>query len=121
MLAFGLPFLLVVLADLQRDLYFALYVASCSCSSGCGRGRRSSDRWGPAGVHGFSASRGRRTTLAEYVGAILRRGIVYGAADSVLLPVSRSSPAFGLFASKERADAGDAEPARHRDRALPRT
>jgi hypothetical protein len=27
-LAFGLPFPLVVLADLQRDLHFALYVAS---------------------------------------------------------------------------------------------
>ena len=102
-----------------------------------------------------------------FVGAILWRGIVYGAADGVLLSVFPILAVFGLFASKplrerskravagigalalvvsllftavyhagypdfrgskvtaaadgrrdlERADAGDAEPARHPDRA----
>jgi hypothetical protein len=53
-----------------------------------------------------------RTQRADVVGAILRRRIVYGAADGVLRPVFPILAVFGLFAAKERADAGNAEPAR---------
>jgi hypothetical protein len=117
-LAFCVPFLLADLAHLQRDVYYALYVTSVFGFIGLW-GRRTQQpirafltrrwRWAvPLGaltgvVLTFTVLREPSTPHPDglaFVGAILWRGIVYGAADGVLLSVFPILAVFGLFASK---------------------
>jgi hypothetical protein len=117
-LAFGVPFALADLAGLQRDLYYALYVASVFAFVGLWARRTQQPirafltrrwRWAvPLGVLAgvvlmFTVLREPLTPHPHgltFVGAILWRGIVYGAADGVLLSVFPILAVFGLFASK---------------------
>jgi len=117
-LAFGVPFVLADLADLQRDLYYALYVAAVFTFVGLWARRTQQPlrafltrRWRWAVPLGALAGVVLMfTVLLEpstphphgltFVGAILWRGIVYGAADGVLLSVFPIFAVFGLFASK---------------------
>ena len=118
MLAFGVPFVLADLAGLQRDLYYALYVVSVFAFVGLWARQTQQPirtflthrwRWAvPLGVLTgavlmFSVLREPSTPHPDgltFVGAILWRGIVYGAADGVLLSVFPILAVFGLFASK---------------------
>jgi len=117
-LAFGVPFVLADLAGLQRDLYYALYVASVFVFTGLWARQTQQPirafltrRWQwsvPLGV--LTGAALMLTVLREpstphphgltFVGAIMWRGIVYGAADGVLLSVFPILAVFGLFASK---------------------
>jgi len=117
-LAFGVPFVLADLAGLQRDLYYALYVASVFVFTGLWARQTQQPirafltrRWQwsvPLGV--LTGTALMLTVLREpstphphgltFVGAIMWRGIVYGAADGVLLSVFPILAVFGLFASK---------------------
>jgi len=117
-LAFGVPFLLADVAGLQRDLYYALYVASVFTFVGMWAQRTQQPirafltrRWQwavPLGVLAgvllvFTVIREPSTPHPHgltFVGAILWRGVVYGAADGVLLSVFPILAVFGLFASK---------------------
>jgi hypothetical protein len=117
-LAFGVPFLLADLADLQRDLYYALYAASVFTFFGIWARQTQQPvrvfltrrwRWAVplgvvAGVLLVFMVLGEASTPhphgLTFVGAILWRGIVYGAADGVLLSVFPILAIFGLFASK---------------------
>jgi len=117
-LAFGVPFVLADLAGLQRDLYYALYVASVFTFAGLWARQTQQPirtfltrRWQwavPLGV--LAGTVLMLIVLREpstphphgltFVGAIVWRGIVYGAADGVLLSVFPILAVFGLFASK---------------------
>ena len=117
-LAFGVPFVLADLAGLQRDLYYALYVASVFTFAGLWAQQTQQPirtfltrRWQwavPLGVLAgvvlmFTVLREPSTPHPHgltFVGAIVWRGIVYGAADGVLLSVFPILAVFGLFASK---------------------
>ncbi len=121
-LAFGVPFVLADLADLPRDLYYALYVASVFAFVGLWARQTQQPirafltrRWQlavPLGVFTgavlmFSVLREPSTPHPHgltFAGAILWRGIVYGAADGVLLSVFPILAVFGLFASKPLRD-----------------
>lgn len=118
MLAFGLPFLLAVLAGLRRDLYYAVYVAAVFTFAGLWARRTQQPirafwtrRWQWAVPLGVLAGVVLMFTVLRepsaphphgltFVGAILWRGIVYGADDGVLLSVFPILAVFGLFASK---------------------
>src|SRR5512133_711609 len=118
LLAFGVPFVLADLAGLQRDLYYALYVVAVFAFVGLWARQTQQPirafltrhwRWAvPLGLLAgvvlmFSVLREPSTPHPHgltFVGAILWRGIVYGAADGVLLSVFPILAVFGLFASK---------------------
>ena len=117
-LAFGVPFVLADRAGLQRDLYYALYVASVFGFAAVWARQTQQPirtlltrRWKlavPLGV--VTGALLMSTVLREpstphphgltFAGAILWRGIVYGAADGVLLSVFPILAVFGLFTSK---------------------
>jgi hypothetical protein len=117
-LAFGVPFVLADLAGLQRDLYYALYVAGVF--SFVGFWARTTQqpvraflmrRWRWAVSLGVVAGALLTFTVLRepstphphgltFVGAILWRGVVYGAADGLLLSAFPIIATFGLFASK---------------------
>jgi hypothetical protein len=117
-LAFGVPFVFADLAGLQRDLYYALYVASVFTFVGVWARQTQQPirafltrRWRWAVPLGLLAGVVLMLTVLRepstphphgltFVGAILWRGIVYGAADGLLLSVFPILAVFGLFASK---------------------
>jgi hypothetical protein len=117
-LAFGVPFVLADLAGLQRDLYYGLYVVSVFTFAGLWARQTQQPiqafltrRWQwavPLGVLAgvvlmFTVLREPSTSHPHgltFVGAIIWRGIIYGAADGVLLSVFPILAVFGLFASK---------------------
>ena len=113
-----MPFLFTDLIHVPRDLYYGMYVASVT--GFVGAWARQTHQ--PILAH---LARRRRSALAlsavagvllvltvlrepstphphglSFVGAILWRGVVYGAADGVLLSVFPILAVFGLFASK---------------------
>jgi hypothetical protein len=117
-LAFAIPFLFADLTHTPRDLYYAIYVVSVLTFVGVWvrqmqqplrafLGRRW--RWAvPLGVVAGVVL--MLTVLREpstphphgltFAGAILWRGIAYGAADGLLLSVFPILAVFGLFASR---------------------
>jgi hypothetical protein len=117
-LAFGVPFVFADLAGLQRDLYYALYVVFVFAFVGLWARQTQQPirafltrrwRWAlPLGVLAgvvlmFTVLREPSTPHPHgltFVGAIFWRGIVYGAADGLLLSVFPILAVFGLFASK---------------------
>ncbi len=117
-LAFGVPFVLADLAGLQRDLYYAFYVAGVFTFVGLWARKTQQPvrafltrrwRWAVslgvmAGVLlAFTVLREPSTTHPHgltFAGAILWRGVVYGAADGLLLSAFPILAVFGLFASK---------------------
>jgi hypothetical protein len=117
-LAFGVPFVLADLAGIQRDVYYALYVASVFTFVGLWARQTEQPirafllrrwRWGVslgalAGVLlTFTVLREPATPHPHgltFLGAIVWRGIVYGAADGALLSAFPILAVFGLFASK---------------------
>jgi hypothetical protein len=117
-LAFGVPFVLADLAGLQRDLYYAFYVAGVFTFVGIWARRTQQPirafltrRWRWAVSLGILAGVLLMFTVLKepstphpdgltFVGAILWRGVVYGAADGLLLSVFPILAVFGLFASK---------------------
>lgn len=117
-LAFAVPFVLADLADVQRDVYYAIYVASVFAFVGLWAQQTQQPirafltrRWlwaVPLGVLAgalltFTVLREPSTPHPHgltFVGAILWRGVVYGAADGVLLSVFPILAVFALFASK---------------------
>jgi hypothetical protein len=117
-LAFGLPFVFADLAGPQRDLYYALYVAGVFTFVGLWArktqqpvGAFLTRRWRWAVLLGvlsgvllmFTVLREPSTPHPDgltFVGAILWRGVVYGAADGLLLSAFPILATFGLFASK---------------------
>ena len=116
-LAFGVPFVFADLAGLQRDLYYALYVSSVFAFVGVWARQTQQPirafltrRWQWAVPLGVAAGALLALTVLRepstphpqgvtFVGAILWRGIVYGAADGVLLSVFPILAVFALFAS----------------------
>ena len=116
--AFAVPFVLADLAGIQRDVYYGLYDASVFTFVGLwARQTQQPIRallmrrwmWGvslgvlAAVVLIFTVLQEPATHHPEgltFVGAILWRGIVYGAADGVLLSVFPILAVFALFASK---------------------
>ena len=118
LLAFGAPFVLADLAGVQRDLYYVLYVASVFTFVGVWAHKTQqpiraflTHRWRcavPLGVVAgalltFTVLREPSTPHPHgltFVGAIVWRGIVYGAADGVLLSVFPILAVFALFGSK---------------------
>jgi hypothetical protein len=117
-LAFGVPFVFADLAGLQRDLYYALYVAAVFGFVGLWARRTQQPvrafltrrwRWAvPLGVATgallmFTVLREPSTSHPDgltFAGAILWRGVVYGAADGLLLSAFPILAVFALFASK---------------------
>jgi hypothetical protein len=117
-LAFAVPFVLADLIHTPRDLYYALYVAAVFGFVGVWARRTQppiraflTRRWRRAVPLGVLAGAGLMFTVLRepstthphgftFVGAILWRGLVYGAADGVLLSVFPILAVFGLFASK---------------------
>lgn len=117
-LAFAVPFVFADLAGLQRDLYYALYVAFVFTFVGVWARRTQQPvrafltrRWPWALSLGVGA--GALLTLVvlkepatshphglTFAGAILWRGVVYGAADGLLLSAFPILAVFALFASK---------------------
>jgi hypothetical protein len=117
-IAFAIPFLFTDVIRVPRDLYYAIYVASVFGFVGAWARKtqqpiraflRRSWRWAialgaPAGL-GLMYTVLREPSTAHphgltFVGAILWRGVVYGAADGLLLSVFPILAVFGLFASK---------------------
>jgi hypothetical protein len=117
-LAFGVPFVLADLAGVQRDVYYALYNASVFVFVGVWARQTQQSmrvflfgrwRWAvPLGLLAglvlmFTVLREPSTEHPSgltFVGAILWRGIAYGAADGLLLSVFPIMAVFGLFVSK---------------------
>jgi hypothetical protein len=117
-LAFGVPFVFADLAGLQRDLYYAVYVAGVFTFVGLWARRTQQPvgafltrrwRWAlslgvAAGVLlVFTVLREPSTSHPDgpaFVGAILWRGVAYGAADGLLLSAFPILAVFALFASK---------------------
>jgi D-alanyl-D-alanine carboxypeptidase len=123
--AFALPFLLADLASLERDLYYGLYSASVFALFGLwlrfgGQGAKRvltrNWRWGVGlGVVGAGAmtaiALGEESTAHPdgwaFAAAILWRGVVYGAADGVLLsafPILVVFAAFGPLRMRSKAN-----------------
>ncbi len=123
-LAFGVPFVFADLARLPRDLYYALYVAGVFTFVGVWARKTQQPvsafltrRWRWAVLLGVVAGALLTFTVLRepstshpggltFVGAILWRGVVYGAADGLLLSTFPILAVFGLFAStplRERA------------------
>ena len=114
--SFLVPFLLADVAGLQRDLFYGLYAAAVAAfvlgwarDTGVGRGALTRNwRWGL----GLGVLAGAALALVvfrtedstprpdglELVGAVLWRGVVYGATDGVLLSVFPILAVFGVFA-----------------------
>jgi hypothetical protein len=117
-LAFGVPFVFADLAGLQRDLYYALYVGGVFTFVGLWARKTQQPvrefltrhwRWAVSlGVVAgalltFTVLREPSTSHPgglTFVGAILWRGVAYGAADGLLLSAFPIIAVFGLFASK---------------------
>lgn len=117
-LAFVVPFVFADLVELQRDLYYALYVAWVFTFVGLWARKTQrpvraffTRRWQWAVSLGvvagvllmFIVLKEPSTSHPHgltFVGAILWRGIVYGAADGLLLSAFPILAVFGLFASK---------------------
>jgi hypothetical protein len=117
-LAFGVPFVFVDLAGLQRDLYYAVYVASVFTFVGLWARRTQQPvrafltrRWpwavslgvGAGALLTFIVLKEPATSHPHgltFAGAILWRGVVYGAADGLLLSAFPILAVFALFASK---------------------
>ena len=115
-LAFAVPFLLADTLELGRDLYYGLYalgvaafVAAWARSTGLGRADLTRNwRWGlvlgaaGAAVLAVTVLRTEGATDRpgglELAGAVLWRGVVYGATDGVLLSVFPILAVFGAFA-----------------------
>jgi hypothetical protein len=121
-LAFAVPFLFTDLIHTPRDLYYTVYVASVFGFVGVwARQTQQPIRafltrgWRLAVPLGILAGAGLMLTVLRepstahphgptFLGAILWRGVVYGAADGVLLSVFPILAVFGLFASKPLRD-----------------
>lgn len=117
-LAFGVPFVFADLAGLQRDLYYALYVAGVFTFVGLWARKTQQPvrvfltrRWRWAVALGVVAGALLTFTVLRepstshpggltFVGAILWRGVAYGAADGLLLSAFPIIAVFGLFVSK---------------------
>lgn len=117
-LAFAIPFFFTDVIQTPRDLYYAIYVASVFVFFGIWARQTQQPirdfltrRWNRALPLGVLAGVVLMLTVARepstahphgpsFVGAILWRGVVYGAADGVLLSVFPILAVFGLFASK---------------------
>jgi hypothetical protein len=116
-LAFGVPFALADLAGLPRDLYYAFYVAGVFSFVGLWARKTQQPvrtfltrRWRWAVSLGVAAGVLLVFTVLRepstphphgltFVGAILWRGVLYGAADGLLLSAFPILAVFGLFAS----------------------
>jgi hypothetical protein len=116
--AFAIPFVFADLIDTPRDLYYAIYVAGVFTFVGVWARQTQQPirafltrgwRWAvPLGV--VAGLLLMLTVLREpstahphgltFVGAILWRGVVYGAADGVLLSLFPILAVFGLFGPK---------------------
>jgi D-alanyl-D-alanine carboxypeptidase len=114
--AFAVPFILADTLELDRDLYYGLYVAAVSLFvSGwawhTGLTRRDFTRnwrWGVllggagAAITALIVLRTEDATEhpagVEFIGALAWRGVVYGAADAVLLSVFPILAVFAAFA-----------------------
>jgi hypothetical protein len=124
--AFAIPFLFTDLIDTPRDLYYGIYVFGVFAFVGVWARQTQppiraflTRRWQWAVPSGVLAAVGLMFTVLRepstahphgiaFVGAILWRGIAYGAADGVLLSVFPILAVFGLFAStplRERSKA----------------
>jgi hypothetical protein len=117
-LAFGVPFVLADLAGLQRDLYYALYVTVVFTFVALWARKTQQPvrafitrRWPWAVSFGVAAGVLLMFTVLRepstshphgltFAAAILWRGVVYGAADGLLLSAFPIIAIFGLFASK---------------------
>lgn len=116
--AFAVPFLFTDLIHVPRDLYYALYVVAVFAFVGAWAHRTQQPvrafltrrwKWGVslgvlAGVV-LMLTVGREPSTPHphglsFVGAVLWRGVAYGAADGLLLSVFPILAVFGLFASK---------------------
>jgi len=123
-LAFALPYLLTDVLTINRDLYYGIYALSVFCFSALWlrsavetpRGLLTRNwRWGAllgivfAGVTAAIALSEKATAHPHgwrFVGAIVWRGIVYGAADGVLLsvfPILAVVAAFSARPLRERS------------------
>lgn len=118
MFAFAMPFLFADLVHTPRDLYYALYVVAVFGFFGVWvrqtqqplrRALMGNWRWAvalgvvAAAVLMFTVLRESSTPHPgglTFAGAILWRGIVYGAADGVLLSVFPILAVFALFGAK---------------------
>lgn len=114
--AFLVPFVFADVLDLNRDLFYGLYALAVACfiagwARHTGLTRRSLTyhwRWGvglglaAAAVLALMVVRTEDATDApgafELVGAVLWRGLLYGATDGVLLSVFPILAVFGAFA-----------------------
>jgi hypothetical protein len=115
-LAFALPFGLTDLVSIDRDLYYGVYAASVFAlfglwlhfaGAGAGSALARNWRWGVllglafAGVMTAVALAEEGTSHPDgwtFAGAIVWRGVVYGAADGVLLSVFPILVVFAAFA-----------------------
>jgi hypothetical protein len=114
--AFAIPFLFTEVIELNRDLFFGVYALAVAAfvtgwARDTGLTRRDllrNWRWGVllgalgAGATAFIVLRTEDATARpgglELAGAILWRGVVYGATDGVLLSVFPILAVFGAFA-----------------------
>lgn len=121
-LAFGVPFVFADVVSLQRDVYYALYVAGVFTFVGLWARKTQQPvrafvtrRWRWAVLLGvvagalltFTVLREPATPHPDglaFAGAILWRGVVYGAADGLLLSAFPILAVFGLFAAKPLRD-----------------
>jgi hypothetical protein len=122
-LAFAVPFLLADLLEINRDVFYGLYAIAVfgliglwARSTGYDLVAAIKRRWAWAvglgavfaGVMAFMAIRTEDATARpdglELVGAVLWRGVVYGAADGLLLSVFPILVVFAAFAGSRLND-----------------